>query len=117
MHSEFNVPRKTLNDRVKGRVTNGKKPAVSTVLTTKEEESLVKYLIYMAERDFPLTRTVVKAFGWAISKCSGRDNRFNPDCGPSDHWWELFKKHHPILVLRKADSLERSMLKLSTPKL
>ena len=79
---EFNVPRKTLDDRVKGRVTHGKKPGVSTVLTTKEEESLAKYLIYMVERDFPLTRTMVKAFGRAIPKCSGRHNRFNPDCGP-----------------------------------
>ena len=29
---EFNVPRKTIDDRVKERVTHGKKPGVSTVL-------------------------------------------------------------------------------------
>ena len=44
---ELNVPRKTIDDRVKGRVTHGKKPGVSTVLTTQEEESLAKYLIYV----------------------------------------------------------------------
>ena len=109
---EFNVPRKTLDDRVKGRVAHGKKPGISTVLTTQEEESLEKYCIYMAERGFPLTRTMVKAFGWAISKRSGRNNWFNPDCSPSDHRWQLFKKRHPILVLSGV-----CMLKLSTPKL
>ena len=34
---EFNVPRKTLDDRVKGRVTHGKKPGVSTVLTLRKK--------------------------------------------------------------------------------
>ena len=59
--TQFSVPRKTLDDRIKGRVTHGSKPGVSTALTSIEEESLVSYLIYMANRGFPLTRTMVKA--------------------------------------------------------
>ena len=62
----FNVPRKTLDDRLKGHVIHGTKPGVTTVLTSEEENSLIKYLLYMAERGFPLTRTMVKAFSWAI---------------------------------------------------
>ena len=38
--SRFSVPRKTLDDRVKGRVKHGSKPGVSTVLTPTEEEAL-----------------------------------------------------------------------------
>ena len=53
LHS-FLVPRKTLDDRIKDRVTHGSKPGVSTALTSIEEESLVSYLIYMANRGFPL---------------------------------------------------------------
>ena len=62
----FSVPRKTLDDRVKGLVVHGKKPGVSTVLTPKEDASLVPYviLVYMAKRGFPLTRTMVKAFAF-----------------------------------------------------
>ena len=45
----FSVPRKSLDDRVKGLVIHGKKPGVSTVLTAKEEASLVSYLLYMAK--------------------------------------------------------------------
>ena len=73
----FSVPRKTLDDRVKGLVIHGKKPGVSTVLTAKEEASLISYLLYMAKRGFPLTKTMVKAFAWAIAKRSGRDGHFH----------------------------------------
>ena len=83
----FSVPRKTLDDIVKGLVIHGKKPGVSTVLTAKEEASLVSYLLYMAKRGFPLTKTMVKAFAWAIAKRSGRDGCFHPEFGPGEHWW------------------------------
>ena len=88
----FSVSRKTLDDRVKGLVIHGKKPGVSTLLTAKEEASLVSYLLYMAKQGFPLTKTMVKAFAWAIAKHSGRDGRFHPEFGPGEHWWILFKK-------------------------
>ena len=63
----FKVPRKTLDDRIRGNVSHGKKPGRTTILTPEEEESLTQYLLYMAERGFPLTRTMVKAFAWAIA--------------------------------------------------
>ena len=69
--TQFSVPRKTLDDRIKGRVTHGSKPGVSTALTFIEEESLVSYLMYMANHGFPLTRTMVKAFAWSIAKRCG----------------------------------------------
>ena len=66
----FVVPRKTLDDRVKGRVKHGAKPGPDTVLTA-EEDALMTYILYMAERGFPLTRTMTMAFAWAISKRTG----------------------------------------------
>ena len=104
----FKVPRKTLDDRIRGNVSHGKKPGRTTILTPEEEESLTQYLLYMAERGFPLTRTMVKAFAWAIAKRSGNDARFSPEQGPSEHWWQLYRKRHPNIVLRKSDSLERT---------
>ena len=58
----ISVSRKTLDDRVKGRVQHGVNPGKSTVLTSKEEASLVNYLVHMAQCGFPLTRTMVKAY-------------------------------------------------------
>ena len=72
--TNFSVPRKTLDDRIKGRVQHGNTPGVDTVLTAEEEAGLESYLLHMAGCGFPLTRTMVKAFAWAIAKRSGRSN-------------------------------------------
>ena len=103
----FEVPRKTLDDRMKGLVQHGTSPGPKTVLTAVEEAALVQYLVYMAQRSFPLTRTMVMAFAWAIAKRTGKADRFNPEYGPSKHWWSNFRKRHPKLTLRKSDKLDR----------
>ena len=54
----------------------------------------------MANSGFPLTRTMVRAFAWANAKRSNTDSRFNPDFGPGDHWWRLYKKRHPELTAK-----------------
>ena len=112
----FSVPRKTLDDRVKGRVEHGTKPGRSTVLTEQEEKALCSYLIYMAERGFPLTRRMVMAFAWAIALRSGNGDRFNPELGPGEHWWINFHKRHPEISLRKVDKLERSRAECLDPE-
>ena len=87
----YNVPRKTLDDRVKGRVVHGMNPGRDTVLSPTEEKALCNYLVYMAERGFPLTRSML-AFAWAIALCSGNGSCFNPELGPGEHWWTGFRK-------------------------
>ena len=104
---KHNVPRKTLDDRIKGKVVHGTHPGVSTVLTAKEESALVSYLVYMANRGYPLTHTLTKAFAMAIAVRSGNEGRFGKD-GPSEHWWTGFRQRHPEVTLRKPDKLERS---------
>lgn len=99
---KYNVPRKTLDDRIKKRVEHGSRPGPSTVLTKEEEDGLVSYLAYMAQRGFPLTRTLTKAFAWAIAVRSGTADRFGKE-GPSEHWWSGFRQRHPELTLRKPD--------------
>ena len=112
---KFSVPRKTLDDRIKGRIKHGSKPGVSTALSSIEEDSLVSYLIYMANRGFPLTRTMVKAFAWSIAKRCGTSNRFNSEYGPGEKWWVSFRQRHPQLALRRCDSLERSRAEALSP--
>ena len=50
------------------------------------------YLVHMAERGVPLTRTMTKAFAWAIVERPGKDDHFNPETGPGEHWWVNFRK-------------------------
>ena len=104
---KFHIPRKTLDDHLKKRVEHGARPGPRTALTKVEEDSLVSYLVYMSQLGFPLTRTMLKAYAWAISKRSGSSSRFNPDLGPGDHWCSNFMSRHSNLSLRKVDSLDR----------
>ena len=45
----YNVPRTTLQDRVKGRVKHGDKQGPSTYLTSVEEEELEAFLMEVAK--------------------------------------------------------------------
>jgi len=103
--AKFKVSRKTLDNCIKGRVQHGTAPGPSTVLTAEEEHALQSYLIYMAQHVFPLTRTMTKAFAWAIAKCSGKAEQFNYEYGLSEHWWVNFRKRHPKLTLWTTDKL------------
>ena len=49
----------------------------------------------MANRGFPLTRTMVKGFAWSIAKRCGTCDLFNTEYRPGEKWWTLFKQRHP----------------------
>jgi len=51
--STYHVPRKTLDDRVKGQVVHGTKPRRGTVLTDKERKPCVATLSIWPKGDFP----------------------------------------------------------------
>jgi len=110
--ARFSVPRKTLDDRVKGHVKHGPSPAPGTTLTLDQEEALVSYLFFMA---YPLTRTMVKAYGWPIAKKSGNGEHFNKELVLAEHWWINFRKRHPKVTLHRAHMLERSRAEAFNP--
>ena len=67
---------------MKGKVVHGTKPGRSTILSSEEEEALCNYLLYVAERGFPLTRRMVMAFAWVMAKRNGKAHLLNPELGP-----------------------------------
>ena len=105
---EFSVPRKTLDDRLKGGVRPGSNPVPSTVLSSEDETALASYFLYMSKHGFPLTSSMARAYAWAISLRSGMHNRFNKETGPGKHWWESFRARHSELTMSTADNLDRS---------
>ena len=66
----------------------------------------------MAERGFPLTTNMARAFAWAVSLSS--QAHFNEESRPGKHWWQKFRARHPELSLRTADNLERSQANAMT---
>ena len=108
---QFSVPRKTLDDRIKGRVKHGCKPGPSTALTAEKESALTAYLLHMAEHGFPLTSNMAMEFAWAVSLCSGTQDRFNADSGPGKHWWRSIRSRHPNNLERsRANTLTRDVV-------
>ena len=73
---------------------------------------IIEYLLYIANYEFLLMRTNVKAFSWAFAKHSGIDKSFNTEFGHGDHWWFLFLKKHPELTLGELMPFNIVVLKL-----
>ena len=63
---KVNVPRMTLSDRLRERVTIDAKIGRPSALTYEEERSLVGYIQYMHERRFPIDRSQVMQLAWAV---------------------------------------------------
>ena len=53
----------------------------------------------MADHEYPLTRSMAKAYAWAVAKRVGTGDRFNSEIGPGDHWWFNFRRRDPKLTL------------------
>ena len=69
---KHNVLRKTPDNRIKSKVVNGMHLRVSTALTA-EKSVLVVYIVHMAQRGYPLTHTLTKAFAMGIAVRSGKE--------------------------------------------
>lgn len=53
---KYGIPRSTLNDKLKGKVPIEKKMGPPTILSSEEEDILVKWVVHCAESGFPVTK-------------------------------------------------------------
>lgn len=104
---KYNVPRATLQDKVKGRTLLGKKCGPETTLTEPEESLLVQWLFDISKRGFPATKKQVLDSVQLLLKELGRTNKFT-DGRPGRKWYELFLKRHPELTTRIPQNLSGS---------
>lgn len=81
----------------------------------EEHMALVKYIIWMADHGFPLTRTIIKSLALEILKDSGQKTLVNTERCFTDNWWSHFKARHPELTTRIPDSLDRARVLAATP--
>ncbi|XP_060581287.1 uncharacterized protein LOC132737921 [Ruditapes philippinarum] len=102
------IPKQTLYDHSKGKYKNKiTQMGPDRALTESEEKALVNYSLYMSDRGYPLTRSMIRAFTRAIIKKSGRDTKINMLNGPSHEWIRKFLKRHPELSEKHPDVLDR----------
>lgn len=82
----FGVPRITLHNKV-----TGKSPAVcamgpQTILTAEEEDILVKWLVAMSEKHFPINRQLLTESVQKITLDQGKANPFTNN-KPGKKWF------------------------------
>ena len=110
----FKVPRTTLSDRVHGKIPLGVKAGRPPVLGEENEKALVRYITYMAEHRYPVTKKQVIGLAWAISL------EKNKECflkhGPTNKWWRCFRQRHKDLTMRKPENIDAGRFKNATPE-
>lgn len=109
----FNVPRKTIFNRLKDTGRSVSKHGGVTVFTESQESEIVDRVRYLESRGFPLDiDTLLKsAYAFALTLRRRRELRGkipdnwheNRKC--SRDWWWSFKRRHPMLTLRKPEGL------------
>ncbi|CAC5395166.1 unnamed protein product [Mytilus coruscus] len=105
----FDIPRKTLDDYLKGKRTIGKKSGQKPYLTQSQDSSLANYVKYTCERGFGLTRKVLHIVAFSIVQRTGSSSKSSP----SKKWCQRFMKRHN-LSFRTATSLARSRVAVSS---
>ncbi|KAF2896741.1 hypothetical protein ILUMI_09437, partial [Ignelater luminosus] len=103
----YGVPRRTLQDRLHGRVPE--KPTrkgPDTILSIEEEKKLVDWIINMAKCGFPLKKDDLLNTVHTIIKEDGRKNPFK-NGRPGRKWYSLFLKRNPQLAHPIAESISQ----------
>ncbi|XP_076092433.1 uncharacterized protein LOC143063887 isoform X2 [Mytilus galloprovincialis] len=110
--TEYGVPRTTISDHVNGKYDNHLN-GPPKMLTDEEETSLINYVKYMAERGFPLTRRMLKAFVISIIEKSGRSTLFNMEKGPSNKWVNKLLNRHLELSEKLPEQQDKARRRMS----
>lgn len=101
MHS---VPRVTLMYKSSGRLPVECRMGPSTVLTTKEEDLLEKWILSLAKVHHPVTKEQLLDSVYLIIQESKRPNPF-ANSRPGRKWYNSFMKRHPNISERVSQNL------------
>ena len=102
---EYNVPRSTLGDRVRGRVLSGAVSGRQPYLSRGEEDELVCFIIRSGDIGFPRGRKEVIALVQRVCDSNGLNVTV------THGWWERFCFRHRNISLRVAAPLSQARMK------
>lgn len=106
--TRYGVPRITVHNKITGKSPIDCSLGPATVLTYEEERVLVKWIGFMAEKHFPVTKeqlldSVQKIISEKnLDSCPFTNNR------PGKKWYSSFLKRHPDLSERTAQNLSKA---------
>lgn len=90
--------------RVSGKVPEGRRMGPATVLTDIEEQKLETWLLTIAKKGYPIHRSILLDTVKRIIDEQNRETVFKNN-RPGLTWWEAFKKRHPKIAEKEAESL------------
>lgn len=110
----YQVPKTTLYDHTRGKLKGSTRgPGRSLSMTQEEEQALVNYIKYMADRGRPITNDILKKFATSIIRRKEYPTQIDKDKGPSDKWCQRFRKRHPEIKLRRPDRASNARMEVS----
>jgi hypothetical protein len=112
--ASFNVPRRTLDYRIKGRVAGTERSQKQHKLTSNEEESLVKWILDLDKRGRPPRHAYVQSMANHILATRGTVDPL-PRIG--QNWVYRLVKRHPELKSRFSRRYDYSRAKNEDPKI
>ncbi|XP_045167512.2 uncharacterized protein LOC123530804 [Mercenaria mercenaria] len=100
---KYEIPETTLRNHARGKYRGHKTSfGPKHLLNASEETTLVSYVLYMADRGFPLTRKVIKNLAKEVVQISQPGYT-----GPSKKWMKSFLKRNKNLTVRKSHALDK----------
>ena len=103
----FMVPRSTLNDKIHGRVPLERKMGPETVLTKEEELNLVKWILELSKRGYPVSRDQLLDSVAKLVSTLKRPNKFS-NGRPGNKRYFSFLKRPPQISRRTCQNLTKS---------
>lgn len=100
----YGVPVATIFRKKKDPKKINSKTGPSTVLSEYEEQEIVNWIIYRAERGYPITKTELLDSVQAYIIDLKKENPFKEN-RPGRHWYDGFKRRHPNISNRTAQHL------------
>lgn len=99
----FGIPRVTLMRKFKLHKEEKEKPGPSTKFSAKQENTLVKWIKYMAKSGFPVSKETLM---FSTEKLARECNvNFPNGSMPGRKWYENFMKRHPEISQRTSQNL------------
>lgn len=100
-----NIPKTTLRNKCNGVTAVGATVGPATILNSEEEAHLVKWILHLSEKGFPVTRRQLTDSVALLVKKLKKTSPFN-DGKPGRSWIKGFCKRHPSV----ADKISRQPL-------
>lgn len=101
---QFQVPRSTIQFRLKNPEKTNPRPGPSSVLTDTEENVLVNWIIQSSKRGFPRRKEDIQYSVSDFLRKAKRRSLFKNDL-PGDKWLKLFLRRHPEIAIRTPESI------------